>query len=209
MNVVVRFFAIYREVVGESQVEVETHEGATLGDLLEDLFEEYPKLRKWADSIICSVNKKYASNEKVLEDGDEVALLPPVSGGARMSEDDFNIEDILSSLKTDESGAVVFFIGVVRKDPGVETLLVENYPEMAEDKLDEIVQRSKEQFNIEKMDIIHRTGELGIGDNIVLIGASASHRKDAFQACSWAIDELKMIAPIWKKDEGGWIGKDD
>ncbi|MCK4445292.1 MAG: molybdenum cofactor biosynthesis protein MoaE, partial [Thermoplasmata archaeon] len=110
---------------------------------------------------------------------------------------------------TERSGAVVFFVGVVRKDPGVESLLVEDYPEMAEQKLDEIIQHSKEKFNIEGMDIVHRTGELKVGEGIVLIGASAPHRKDAFEACSWAIDELKKIVPIWKKDEGGWIGQDD
>ncbi len=209
MKVIVRYFAIYREASGESQVEMQVKEGATLGDLLEAIFQQHPKLRKWSDSIVCSVNKRYADEERVLQEGDEVALLPPVSGGAKVSEEDFRIEDMLGSLKTDTSGAVVLFVGMVRKDPGVESLVVESYPEMAEEKLDEIIQRSKERFSIDGMEIVHRTGELGVGENIVLIGASAPHRKDAFKACSWAIDELKKIVPVWKKDEGGWIGEDD
>lgn len=209
MRVIVRYFAIYREAAGESQVEIEMNEGATLGDVLRVVFERHPKLEKWAGSIVCSVNRKYADNGKVLANGDEVALLPPVSGGARMSQNDFQVEEMLSSLKTDATGAVVFFVGVVRKDPGTETVVVEGYPEMAEEKLEEIIQQSKERFHIERMDIIHRTGEMSVGENIVLIGASAPHRKEAFEACRWAIDEIKKIVPIWKKDEGGWIGQND
>lgn len=209
MKVTVRFFATYRDVAGKPQIEVEVDDGASLGDLLERLYDTYPTLKKWSESIICSVNRKYADDDKVLEPGDEVALLPPVSGGARLSNEGFSVDQMLESLKADPCGAVVLFVGVVRKDPGVDSLVVQSYEEMAEEKIDELISTSKERFNIERMNIIHRTGELGIGDNIVLIGASAPHRKDAFEACQWAIDELKKIVPIWKKDEEGWIGQDD
>ncbi|MCK5292314.1 MAG: MoaD family protein [Thermoplasmata archaeon] len=209
MKVTVRFFATYRDAAGKPQIEMEMDDGASLGDLLERLYDTYPKLKKWSESIICSVNRKYADDDKVLEPGDEVALLPPVSGGARLSNDGFSVDQMLGSLKADSCGAVVLFVGVVRKDPGVDSLVVQSYEEMAEEKIDELISTSKERFNIERMDIIHRTGELGIGDNIVLIGASAPHRKDAFEACQWAVDELKKIVPIWKKDEEGWIGQDD
>ena len=209
MKVTVRFFATYRDVAGKPQIEVEMDDGASLGDLLERLYDTYPKLKKWSESIICSVNRKYADDDKVLEPGDEIALLPPVSGGARLSNEGFSVDQMLESLKADSCGAVVLFVGVVRKDPGVDSLVVQSYEEMAGEKIDELISTSKERFNIERMDIVHRTGELGIGDNIVLIGASASHRKDAFEACQWAIDELKKIVPIWKKDEEGWIGQDD
>ncbi len=209
MKVTVRFFATYRDVAGKPQIEMEMDDGASLGDLLERLYDTYPKLKKWSESIICSVNRKYADEDKVLEPGDEIALLPPVSGGARLSNDGFSVDQMLESLKADSCGAMVLFVGVVRKDPGVDSLVVQSYEEMAEEKIDELISTSKERFNIERMDIVHRTGELGIGDNIVLIGASAPHRKDAFEACQWAIDELKKIVPIWKKDEEGWIGQDD
>lgn len=209
MKVTVRFFATYRDVAGKPQIEMEMDDGASLGDLLERLYDTYPKLKKWSESIICSVNRKYADEDKVLEPGDEVALLPPVSGGARLSNEGFSVDQMLESLKADSCGAVVLFVGVVRKDPGVDSLVVQSYEEMAAEKIDELISTSKERFNIERMDIVHRTGELGIGDNIVLIGASAPHRKDAFEACQWAIDELKKIVPIWKKDEEGWIGQDD
>lgn len=209
MKVTVRFFATYRDVAGKPQIEMEMDDGASLGDLLERLYGTYPTLKKWSESIVCSVNRKYADDDKVLEPGDEVALLPPVSGGARLSNEGFSVDQMLESLKADSCGAVVLFVGVVRKDPGVDSLVVQSYEEMAEEKIDELISTSKERFNIERMDIIHRTGELGIGDNIVLIGASAPHRSDAFEACQWAIDELKKIVPIWKKDEEGWIGQDD
>ncbi|MEE9115847.1 MAG: MoaD family protein [Thermoplasmata archaeon] len=209
MKVTVRFFATYRDVAGKPQIEMEMDDGASLGDLLERLYDMYPNLKKWSESIVCSVNRKYADDDKVLEPGDEVALLPPVSGGARLSNEDFSVDQMLGSLKADSCGAVVLFVGVVRKDPGVDRLVVQSYEGMAEEKIDELISTSKERFDIERMDIIHRTGELGIGDNIVLIGASAPHRKDAFEACQWAIDELKQIVPIWKKDEEGWIAQDD
>lgn len=209
MKVTVRFFATYRDVAGKPQIEIEMDDGASLGDLLERLYDTYPTLKKWSESIICSVNRKYADDDRVLEPGDEVALLPPVSGGARLSNEGFSVDQMLESLKAESCGAVVLFVGVVRKDPGVDSLVVQSYEEMAEEKIDELIATSKERFNIERMDIIHRTGELGIGDNIVLIGASAPHRKDAFEACQWAIDELKKIVPIWKKDEEGWVGQDD
>lgn len=209
MQVTVRFFATYRDVAGRSKLQIEVDDGTTLGALLEMLYGKYPKLKKWSESIVCSVNRKYADSDKILEPGDEVALLPPVSGGSRLSEEDFGIEEMLSSLKDDSCGAVVLFVGVVRNDPEVETLVVQSYPEMAEERMEDLIRLSKEKFDIENMDIIHRTGELEVGENIVLIGASAPHRKDAFDACQWAIDELKKIVPIWKKDEGGWIGQDD
>lgn len=209
MEIKVRFFAVYREVVGQPQIDLEIDDGSNLGDLLELLFDLCPKLKRWSDSIVCSVNRKYADPDAVLHQGDDIALLPPVSGGTRLTREDFDIEKMASSLKEDTCGAVVLFVGTVRKDPGVENLDVQSYEEMAEEKIEELIQRSKEKFNIQRMDITHRTGELGIGDNIVLIGASAPHRQDAFDACQWAIDELKKIVPIWKKDEEGWIGQDD
>jgi molybdopterin synthase catalytic subunit len=209
MEIKVRFFAVYREAAGQPQIDIEVDDGSSLGDLLELLFDWYPKLKKWSDSIVCSVNRKYADQDAILHQGDDIALLPPVSGGVRLTPEDFDMGEMLSSLKDDSCGAVVFFVGLVRKDPGVETLDVQSYEEMAEEKITELILDSKKRFNIQNMDIIHRTGELGIGDNIVLIGASAPHRKDAFDACQWAIDELKKIVPIWKKDEEGWIGQDD
>jgi molybdopterin synthase catalytic subunit len=209
MKVNVKFFATYREVVGQSLVGMEVEEGLTLGQLLANIYEEHPRLKKWAESIVCSVNKKYADEDAVLKDGDEVALLPPVSGGARIEEGDFHIEELLSSLRTETAGAIVFFVGAVRKDPGVDNLEVEGYPEMAVEKLNEIIQGAKEKFSIEKMEIIHRTGTLDIGENIVAIGVSAPHRKDAFKACEWGIDELKKVVPVWKKEKGEWIGQDD
>ncbi|MCK4443470.1 MAG: MoaD/ThiS family protein, partial [Thermoplasmata archaeon] len=92
MKVIVRYFAIYREAAGESRVEMELDNGSTLGDLLEEIFEVHPKLEKWSASIVCSVNKKYANDDRVLVEGDEIALLPPVSGGARLSGEDFRME---------------------------------------------------------------------------------------------------------------------
>ncbi|MFQ6060480.1 MAG: MoaD family protein [Thermoplasmata archaeon] len=202
MKVIVRFFATYREVVGEKRIEMEIGEKATLGELLAHIYERYPKLEKWSKTIVPSVNRKYAKDSTALREGDEVALLPPVSGGARITSEDLRIEQMLTSLKSKKAGAVVLFVGIVREDPGVRRLTVECYPEMATEILNEIVRTAEERFEIERMDIIHRTGTLGIGENIVVVGVSAPHRKDAFRACEWGIEEVKKLVPIWKKDQG-------
>lgn len=120
-----------------------------------------------------------------------------------ITENDFSTDDIINKLKQPEIGCVVTFVGIVRgtSEKGtVETLEIEAYDEMGKKLLLEIIEKAKTQFKIEDVYIVHRTGKLKVGDKIVGIAVSAAHRKDAFKACEWVINELKKIVPIWKKE---------
>lgn len=115
--------------------------------------------------------------------------------------EDFSPEEILNEMRAPQAGAIVSFLGVVRKDPAVSSGLdVETYEEMALERLTEVAERAKEQFEIEEISIVHRVGKLRVGENIAFIAVSSSHRLSAFAAASWAIDELKKSVPLWKKE---------
>jgi molybdopterin synthase catalytic subunit len=118
-----------------------------------------------------------------------------------LREDDIPIDDLVRAAKGDRVGAIVTFIGTVRND-GIERMELEAYPEVAAEELGKIEQEALEKFAITSLDIIHRIGHLVVGDTIVLIVAAAAHRKDAFLACEYAIEELKRRVPIWKKEIG-------
>ncbi|MHA1301174.1 MAG: molybdenum cofactor biosynthesis protein MoaE [Candidatus Helarchaeota archaeon] len=121
----------------------------------------------------------------------------------RITDADFSTDDVIKNLKKPEVGCVVSFVGVVRgtsKKKIVDTVEIEAYNEMGRKTLQEIAEKAKGLYQIEDVSIIHRTGKLRVGDNIVCIAVSAGHRKDAFKACEWLINELKKIVPIWKKE---------
>jgi molybdopterin synthase catalytic subunit len=119
----------------------------------------------------------------------------------RVQRDDFIVEDVLRELKEKKSiGAIVSFTGVVRAEEGLNTIEIESYDEMTSEKMAELSKNAKKNFGVEDVSIIHRVGALKPGDNIVLIAVSSPHRKEAFRACEWLIDELKKIVPIWKKE---------
>lgn len=118
-----------------------------------------------------------------------------------MQENDFDVDAVLKDMKKREGvGAVVDFIGVVRSEENLRAIEIEAYDEMAREKLEGLEAGARKEFDIKDVVIVHRTGVLKPGDNIVLIAVSSAHRKDAFLACEWLIDELKKIVPIWKKD---------
>ncbi|MBI4743781.1 MAG: molybdenum cofactor biosynthesis protein MoaE [Actinobacteria bacterium] len=155
-----------------------------------------------------AVNQEFADENTQIKDNDEVAVIPPVSGGAdliRIQENDFSTEEEIERIKniSKKIGGIVAFLGTAReisRGKEIKELEFEHYPQMAEKKLNEIREKALELFNIIEVGIVHRTGKIKIGENIVLILAAAEHRKDAFDACEWCIDELKQITPIWKKE---------
>jgi molybdopterin synthase catalytic subunit len=159
--------------------------------------------------IMIAVNQEFVKPDAVVNDGDEVALMPPFSGGGfgrvRIQQDPFSIEQEVSALKkaSNSIGAVVTFLGTTRdlsNKTRVTKLEFEHYPGMAEKKLAEIRERAISEYGVIDATIIHRIGTIPVGEDIVLIAAVSGHRDEAFKACRFCIDELKRITPIWKRE---------
>jgi MoaE-MoaD fusion protein len=212
MRVRVLFFGQLKEITGVEQEEAELSEGARVQDLFERYGRRFPKLASFRASIAASVNQEYATWRAPLSSGDEVAFLPPVSGGqqAAIEEDIFQIvrqvidpPQIVESLKRGEDGALVLFDGFVRNNfKGHQTLYLEYeaYESMALAKMREIGSQIRAKFPIHRLAIVHRLGRLEVGETSVFIAVSSAHRDAAFDACRYAIDTLKRVVPIWKKE---------
>ncbi|MFY9802727.1 MAG: MoaD family protein [Candidatus Acidiferrales bacterium] len=212
MRVRVLFFGQLKEIVGLSQEDAELSEGARVEDLFERYGRRFPKLAEFRPSVAASLNQEYAEWRAPLAAGDEVAFLPPVSGGqqAAVAEDVFLLvrepiqpRGVVESLKAPEDGAVVVFDGFVRNNfKGRQTLYLEYeaYEPMAYAKMREIGAEIRAKFSVRRIAIIHRLGRLEIGETSVLIAVSSAHRAAAFDACRYAIDTLKRTVPIWKKE---------
>ena len=216
MRVRVLFFGQLKDITGVTQEEAELSEGARVEDLFERYGRRFPKLAEFRSSIAASVNQEYSGWRAPLETGDEVAFLPPVSGGQQgMSQtviegDVFQLvrepvrpQELLESLKAPEDGALVVFDGFVRNNfKGGKTLYLEYeaYEPMAYAKMRSIGAEIREKFLIHRVAMVHRLGRLEIGETSVWIAVSAAHRGAAFDACRYAIDTLKRAVPIWKKE---------
>ena len=167
------------------------------------------------DGLLYAVNKEYARREHQLADGDEVALIPPVSGGSfKLSADPLSLDAAVDEVRSDRAGAIATFIGTTRVESRgrtVQRLDYEAYEGMAEKVMAELADALKEKYDVCEIAIHHRTGRVEIGDASVVIAVSAPHRQDALAACRDAIDTLKEQVPLWKKEvyEGGeeWIGR--
>jgi MoaE-MoaD fusion protein len=212
MRVRVLFFGQLKDIAGVSQEDAELSDGACVEDLYERYARRFPRLAEFRPSVAASVNQEYAEWRAALAAGDEVAFLPPVSGGqqAAISDDIILLvrepiqpREILQNLKAFEDGAAVIFDGFVRNNfKGQRTLYLEYeaYEPMAYAKLREIGAHIHTQFGIHRLAIVHRLGRLEVGDTSVFIAISAPHRAAAFDACRYAIDTLKRTVPIWKKE---------
>ena len=207
MPVTVRLFAGLRERAGWSRREVEA---ASVGEVWGSL-----ELGDEPKGLLYAVNKEYAERDRVLADGDEVALIPPVSGGAfLLSEEPLSLDRVVDEVRADEAGAIATFTGTTRihsRGRTVTHLDYEAYEGMAEGVMAEIAGRLQDRYELCAVAIHHRIGRVGIGDTSVVIAVSAPHRQDALAACREAIDELKQRVPLWKKEvyAGGeeWIGQ--
>jgi MoaE-MoaD fusion protein len=210
VDVRVRLFAGLRERAGAGSVDVELPDGARVGDVWGalDLGEEPP-------GILFAVNKAYAGRDAALSAGDEVALIPPVSGGSfRLVEGPLSLDAAVDEVRGDGAGAIATFTGTVRnrsRDRDVLHLEYEAYEGMAEEVMAELAARLQESHGLTGISIHHRVGRVEIGEASVVIATSAPHRAEALAACKEAIDELKTSVPLWKKEvyEGGeeWIGQ--
>jgi molybdopterin synthase catalytic subunit len=219
MRVTVRYFAGLREAAGSSREERTTLEGTTAGDLFAAIAADHPRIAPMQGSTMLMVNRAYVQSDHVLHDGDELALIPPVSGGnaPRFVVQDAQIDPRAVEALIDDpaTGAVVTFIGRVRdhaRGQGVSALDYEAYPEAATDMMAVIAGEIRDRWGIEQVAIVHRTGLLLVGEASVVICVASPHRSEAFAACQYAIERLKEIVPVWKKehyaDGATWIGSE-
>ena len=210
MHVTVRLFAGLRERAGASSRPLELGDGAVVADVWPAL-----GLGDEPPGLLYAVNRTYAGREVTLADGDEVALIPPVSGGAfRLSEEPLSVQAAIDEVASPDAGAIATFVGTTRRrsrDRDVVRLEYEAYEGMAEAEMARIAEELRGKHDLHEVAIHHRVGVVGIGETSVVIAISAPHRAAALEACREAIDTLKQTVPLWKKEvyEGGeeWIGR--
>ncbi len=222
MRVRLRYFAILREALGRSEETREVADETTAGELFDLIAAEVPRLSGLKRSVMLMVNQDYVSADHPLRDGDELALIPPVSGGSdaggrrfRVTTDPLDAREVEALVSDAASGAIVTFTGTVRdnaRGKGVTALDYEAYPPAAEKMLERIGEEIRERWGIERVAIVHRYGLLQVGEASVVIAVSSAHRDEAFAACRYAIERIKEIVPIWKKehyDDGAvWVGSE-
>lgn len=203
MQVRVRLFAALRERAGADEVSLELPDGALVRDALEEVRDVSAGLR-----VVVAVNHEYAADDQALRAGDEIALIPPVSGGSvgvahvRVTDQPLRIEPLLERVRDPRAGAVVTFTGVTR---AVSELRYEAYVTMAQRKIEEILLAAIERHGLCAAAAEHRTGVVALSEPSVAIAVSAPHRAEAFAAGREIIDQIKAQAPIWKREEGAWV----
>ncbi|MFZ0798623.1 MAG: molybdenum cofactor biosynthesis protein MoaE [Terriglobales bacterium] len=209
MKIGILLFGVLKDVAGRSGETVELPEGAQVREVLLYYAREAPQFEAMVPSLAISVNQEYSGADRVLYEGDEVGLLPPVSGGldgggeVRIVRERIDTEAVVARLKRPADGAAVIFDGVVRDNTrGRRTLYLEYeaYEAMALKQMESLALAARERFAVRGVSIIHRLGRLEIGETSVLIVVAAGHRGAAFEACRWIIDTLKKTVPIWKKE---------
>lgn len=226
MKITVKLFARLRELAGTGKIECSVAENTTVSELIQDLIGNYPGLASATSTTIVSLNKDFVDLQTRLRDGDEVALFPPVSGGGGASTDDskftvtfdpVSLDSIAAKVVKPETGAVAVFGGVVRNvsaGKDVQYLEYEAYEEMAVAKLEQVAAEARKKWpEIVDIAISQRIGHLEVGENAVVVAVSSPHRGDGcFEACAYAINRLKEIVPIWKKETGpdgsAWVEGD-
>jgi molybdopterin converting factor subunit 1 len=211
MRVRVLFFGILKDVAGRASESLELPAKASVRDALDCCIFRLPAIKDVMPSVAVAVNRQYAGSDTMLNNGDEVALLPPVSGGSEgdtrphawIVRQRIDTGSILEGVKRGEDGAAVVFEGVVRNQTrGRKTLYLdyEAYEEMALQQMEALAQQALQQFQIRDVALVHRLGRLEIGEISVLVVMASAHRGAAFDACRWVIDTLKRTVPIWKKE---------
>jgi len=221
MRVKVQYLGMLRELAARETEMVEARNDATLGELYATLQSRLPKLEQFSQAIALAVNYEYSDTERVLREGDEVALIPPVSGGnvdavaavqtavmqttehAALVRRPIDRQSIVTGIQSPDDGALVVFDGVVRNQTrGRRTLYLEYtaYEPMALHQMKQLATQALVNFKIRNAWIVHRLGRLQIGETSVCIAVASPHRAAAFEACRWVIDTLKKTVPIWKKE---------
>lgn len=204
----VLFFGAARDAAGQSNFELRLPLASTVESAVKALREQFPDLNRFGRSLLVALNEEYASANRSLAAGDELALFPPVSGGSthnffELTTTPIDVGAVARRVVLPECGATVTLDGYAREwTKGRRTLhlVYEAYEPMAQRELERLGNAATERFEIAHIGIVHRTGKLEIGETSVVIAVSAPHRRAAFAACEWAIKELKRTVPIWKKE---------
>jgi molybdopterin synthase catalytic subunit len=231
MKIEVLFFGMVKEITGRASTFVQLEEGVTVQAAFDHFAAEFPALTPMSGSIVLAVNQQFVARTHVLRDGDELAFMPPVSGGAgewlQMVEDPqghffaltrnpIDASELSARLVEGRDGAVVTFDGVVRNNSkGRVTLFLEYeaYEAMAVQVMARIGREAVSSHEISRIGIIHRVGRLEIGESSIVVVVASPHRKAAFEACADAMDQVKKLVPVWKKEhfadgevwvEGAW-----
>jgi len=207
MQIRVLLFGVLKDAAGRSSEVISLPEPATAESVLRHYEKVLANGKALLSSVAVAVNQEYASRDHVLREGDEVALLPPVSGGAgekiALTRERIDAPWLVAGLKRGSDGAVVVFDGIVRDNSrGRRTLYLvyEAYEEMALKQMRALAAKAMEDFEIRDIRLVHRLGKLEVGETSVLIAVASAHRAAAFDACRWLIDTLKKTVPIWKKE---------
>ncbi len=216
--ITIKLFAVLRKLAGADELEMAVPAGGTVKDVIAMISVDHPEVGKLIAErkVMLSLNQENAEDDMKVSDGDELAVLPPFAGGSdddpasvdelvRVQEENFDINAEIELVKRTSKGigAVVTFLGIGRdnsKGKDIDSLTFEYYAGMAEKRLKQIREQAIRDFNLIECGIVHRYGDITLGEDIVLINAASSHRPEAFEACRWCIDELKRITPIWKKE---------
>lgn len=218
--ITVRLFGMTKSLAGNhDSLALTMSKGRQVKDLVELLDARYPAIGELIHKkkVLVSVNQEIGHEDTAINDGDEIALLPPFAGGTPMDQagedaqfvrvqpEDFSVDAEIDRVRSRSKriGGIATFLGIARdrsKGREVDSMTFEHYEGMAQAKLREIRERALKDFDIIEIAILHRYGDISIGENIVLIVAGAEHRAEAFRACEWAIAELKRITPIWKRE---------
>src|SRR5215213_187946 len=207
VNIRVLFFGAARDVVEANELELVLDAPATVSSAFQSLKTRFSELERFGRSLLFAVNQEYATPDTQLKDNDELAVFPPVSGGSddffELTTEAIDVGEVARRVVLPECGATVTLDGYAREwTRGKRTLylIYEAYDEMALTEMQRLGAEAHKQFDIAHLGIVHRTGRIEIGETSVVIAASAPHRHAAFQACEWAIKELKRTVPIWKKE---------
>ena len=207
VSVRILFFGAARDAVDANQLELSLDAPATVASAFRHLAARFSQLERFGRSLLFAVNQEYATPDTILKDNDEVAVFPPVSGGSHdffeLTTQPIVVGEVARRVVLPECGATVTLDGYAREwTRGKRTLylIYEAYDEMAMSEMERLGAEAHKQFDIAHIGIVHRTGRIEIGETSVVIATSAPHRRAAFQACEWAIKELKRTVPIWKKE---------
>lgn len=218
MHIIVKYFAIARESTGQREQRLDVPDQSTAGEVLEIIARAFPAIEPLKPILLLMVNQEFSGRGQVLQPGDELALIPPVSGGAsaglfRVQSDNIDPRSVEHVVEGPGVGGIVTFSGTVRDQARGKTVIgldYEAYEPVAEKMLSRIGDEVCERWGVDRIAIVHRTGRLNVGEVSVVIAAAAAHRGEAFAACQHAIDRIKVIVPIWKKEyyEDGsyWVG---